>query len=301
LLGELDRARVVEQDKVPGDAVRIGTTLEYRTDDGEPRYARTLRLAHGPAALDMVLSDHPGSGDVAVPATMIVTDRRDVDDAVARARRLIDADLDPGRIVDGLGGDPVVGALVRAAPGLRVPGHVDGTEVAVRAVLGQQISVARARTLLTGLVRTHGDHVEVGPPDLNRLMPTAAVVAGIDDTDLPMPRRRARAIRDLCAAVAGGTIRLDPPADPASTRDALLAIPGIGPWTADYIAMRALGDPDVFLPTDLGTRRALAALGVTDRPAGLTERWRPWRSYAQVHLWHSLARGASRDQPGTGR
>ncbi len=257
------------------------------TDDGEHWYARTMRLSHGPGALRVVLTDQ-GDDTGSVPVTLMLADARDGDEAVTRTRRLIDAGADPAAIVRGLVADPVMGPLVTAEPGLRIPGHVDGDEMAVRAIFGQQVSVARARTMFTRLVEIHGDAVELGVEGLTRLAPTAAMVAAIPPEDFPMPRMRARAIRALCAALADGTIRLDHGVDPHETRARLLELPGIGPWTADYIRMRALGDPDVFLPTDAGTRRALASLGVPDDPADLAERWRPWRSYAQMHLWQHL-------------
>jgi AraC family transcriptional regulator of adaptative response / DNA-3-methyladenine glycosylase II len=185
----------------------------------------------------------------------------------------------------------VIGPLVRRTPGLRVPGHVDGNEIAVRAVLGQQVSVAGARTVAARLTAAHGR--PLAAPDeatgLTHLFPDAATLAALDPDDLPMPRARGRALVGLCAALADGSIRLDRGADRDGVRDALLALPGIGPWTADYIALRALGHPDVFLPTDIGIRDALRGL---DRDpttaAALAESWRPWRSYAQLHLWQTL-------------
>jgi AraC family transcriptional regulator of adaptative response / DNA-3-methyladenine glycosylase II len=167
---------------------------------------------------------------------------------------------------------------------MRVPGHVDGFEVAVRAVVGQQISVAGARTILSRLVRAYGDEVDAGG-SLGCLFPTAATIAAADPTTLPMPRARARALVGLAAAVAEGRVILDRSADRAEVRAALLALPGIGPWTADYIGLRALGDPDIFLPTDLGVRRGLARLGRDERVDRRHSVWRPWRSYALVHLW----------------
>jgi AraC family transcriptional regulator of adaptative response / DNA-3-methyladenine glycosylase II len=180
--------------------------------------------------------------------------------------------------------DPLLAPLVRRRPGLRVPGCVDGFELAVRAIVGQQVSVAGARTVLGRLVAEYGGPVTPVEGLTHRFPAPAALAAG-DPTRLPFPRTRARALVELARLVAEGDLRLDAGADPAETRAQLTAIPGVGPWTADYVAMRALGDPDVFLPGDVGIRDALARLGGPADDA----RWRPWRSYAVVHLWRSLS------------
>jgi AraC family transcriptional regulator of adaptative response / DNA-3-methyladenine glycosylase II len=179
--------------------------------------------------------------------------------------------------------------LVRARPGLRVPGHVDGVELAARAVLGQQVSVAGARTLAARLVASYGRPLELsGDHVVTHLFPSADVLAAIDPTDIAMPRARGRALNAVAAALAEGSVVLDRSADRAEVRAALLAVPGIGPWTADYVALRALGDPDVFLPTDVGVRNAAARLGLDD-PASRSAAWSPWRSYALLHLWTALS------------
>jgi AraC family transcriptional regulator of adaptative response / DNA-3-methyladenine glycosylase II len=171
-----------------------------------------------------------------------------------------------------------------------VPGHVDGNEIAVRAVLGQQVTVGAARTIAARLTAELGKPVARPDGGLTHLFPDVATLASLDPEDLPMPRSRGRALVALCRALAEGDVVLDRGAGRDETRQALLAIPGIGPWTADYIALRALGDPDVFLPADIGTRDALVALGRDPSTAvGLAEAWRPWRSYAQVHLWRTLS------------
>nr|MDQ4008928.1 DNA-3-methyladenine glycosylase 2 family protein [Actinomycetota bacterium] len=198
----------------------------------------------------------------------------------------LDLDADPQAVSAVLDDDPVIGPLVRSRPGLRVPGHVDGAELAVRAVLGQQISVGRARALATGLAEEHGEALEQPSSGVVRLFPSAERLAAIDPRRLPMPRARGHALVRMCQALADGGLALDRSADRGQVRAALLAVPGIGPWTADYIAMRALGDPDVLLETDVGVRRACAALGVeTGDLARVAQRWRPWRSYALMHLW----------------
>ena len=256
---------------------------------GDGWYARTLDLPHGPGSVRLDLDDALEAGETAfVRATFRLTDLRDTGAAHERARRLLDADCDPVAVGEQLGDDPVIGRLVRRTPGLRVAGHVDGDELAVRTVVGQQVSVAGACTVLGRLVATHGKPAETGIPGLTHLFPRAETLAGVDPETLPMPRTRGRAIAGLAAALADGDIALDRGADRADVRARLLALPGIGPWTADYIALRALGDPDVFLPTDIGVRRALTALGHPVDDAPDHGAWRPWRSYALMHLWHSL-------------
>lgn len=253
-------------------------------------YARTLRLPHGPGTLQLRLPQSDAVGETAVAeATFALTDLRDLSAASERTRRLLDADCDPVAVLAALGDDAVLGPVVRSAPGLRVPGHVDGEEIAVRAVLGQQVSVAGARTVAGRFAAQWGDPVDTDVPGLTHLFPSSATLAEQDPESLPMPRARGRALVGMCAALAAGDIVLDRGADRDDVRRALLGLPGIGPWTADYIALRALGHPDVFLPTDIGIRDALTALGQDPtRAADLGERWRPWRSYAQVHLWNTL-------------
>jgi AraC family transcriptional regulator of adaptative response / DNA-3-methyladenine glycosylase II len=254
---------------------------------GEGWYARSLALPHGTGRVHLELEDETAVRFVR--CRLQVEDLRDLSAAVERCRRLVDADCDPVAVADALSDDPVLAPLVSARPGLRVPGHVDGHEIAVRAVLGQQISVARARTLAAGLAERYGVRLPTAGADaVDRLFPSAETLAGLDPEDLPMPRARGRALITLCAALASGEIALDRSADRAEVREQLLAVPGIGPWTADYIALRALGHPDVFLPTDVGVRHALARLGLDPaHAAAVAERWRPWRSYALMHLWTS--------------
>jgi AraC family transcriptional regulator of adaptative response / DNA-3-methyladenine glycosylase II len=235
--------------------------------------------------------DDPETGTAFVRCELTVEDLRDVGAAVERCRRLLDADCDPVAVADGLSDDPRMATLVRQRPGLRVPGSVDGAEIAIRAVIGQQISLAGAISLGAKLVDRYGTDA-VGTPAYDgpgRMFPSAEVLAEADPDALPMPRARGRALVGMCRALADGTVPLDRSADRSEVRARLLALPGIGPWTADYVAMRALGDPDVFLPTDIGVRRALVGRGDDAARVGqISEHWRPWRSYGLMHLWSTL-------------
>ncbi|MFM2078227.1 MAG: hypothetical protein RJA49_2117, partial [Actinomycetota bacterium] len=218
-------------------------------------------------------------------------DVADVQAAVQRTRRLLDLDADPSQIDELLGADPLLAPLVAKRPGLRAPAHPDGTELLVRAVLGQQVSVAGARTLASRLVAAHGEPLANPVGAVTHAFPSAATIAGLRPEDFAMPRARGAALIEACAHVADGRILLDAGSDREATAASLQALRGIGPWTAGYVAMRALGDPDVFLPTDIGVRNALIALGEDGSPrsaAALAERWRPWRSYALHHLWATL-------------
>jgi AraC family transcriptional regulator of adaptative response / DNA-3-methyladenine glycosylase II len=180
---------------------------------------------------------------------------------------------------------------VQGHPGRRVPGAVDGFELAVRAVIGQQVSVAGGRTIAGRLVLLAGEALPTPIGGITHLFPTPAALLALAEHDpaaFPMPGSRRRALVALAEAVEAGSVTIDPGTDPAELRAALVALPGIGSWTAEYIGLRALRDPDAFLPTDLGLRRAARALGQRDDAvhlAGLAETWRPWRSYAMVHLW----------------
>jgi AraC family transcriptional regulator of adaptative response / DNA-3-methyladenine glycosylase II len=212
-------------------------------------------------------------------------------DLVLRARRLCDLDADPAAIDRDLRRDPLLAPRVRARPGLRVPGAWDRGELAVRAVLGQQVSVAAARTLAGRLAAALGEPLAdapVGGP--THLFPTPAALAQADLTRFGLTRARAAALGGLAAALRDGRLDLDDAADPDDLRARLEALPGIGPWTAQYVALRALGDPDAFPAGDLGVRKALAtAVGPATAAAVLAraEAWRPWRAYATLHLWQS--------------
>jgi len=249
-------------------------------------YRRSIRLAKGGG----VVSVHVSTAGV-VMCSLVLDDLADVQAAVQRTRRLLDLDADPMTIDAHLSSDPLLAPLVRARPGLRAPGHLDGTELLVRAVLGQQVTVTAARTLATRLVAAHGEALTTPVGEVTHLFPSAATVAALAPCDFAMPAARGRALIDACAAIADGRVVLDAGSDRADAVEVMQTVRGIGPWTAGYVAMRALGDPDVFLPTDVGVRNALVALGDVGSPrsaAAMAQAWRPWRSYALHHLWASL-------------
>ena len=206
---------------------------------------------------------------------------------IARVRAWLDLDADPAAI------HAVLGADFPALAGLRVPGTLDGFELAVRAVLGQQVTVAAARTLTTRLVERFGTPLATPIDGLTRLFPTPATLAtatGDELGQLGLVRQRQAAIHALAQAVSSGQISLHAGADVAATMDALKALPGIGAWTADYIALRALRWPDAFPSGDVALQKALAPEGqrLTARAAeSRAERWRPWRAYAVIRAWHS--------------
>jgi AraC family transcriptional regulator of adaptative response / DNA-3-methyladenine glycosylase II len=245
-------------------------------------YRRALALSHGQAVVALTPEDG------FVRADLRLDDVRDLSTAVARCRRLLDLDADPVAIADALGADPVLGPMIARNPGRRSPGAVDGEEIAVRAILGQQVSVAGARATATRLVTRYGKPLTAPSGSITHLFPSSATLADADPSELPIPRARARAVVTVAAALATGAVRLDPGADRDEVQAALQALPGIGPWTTSYLRMRALSDPDAFLPTDLGVRRGLEAAGVAGDPTSAraaAEAWRPWRSYAVHHLW----------------
>lgn len=249
--------------------------------DGE-RYHRALSLPHGHGVAVVAPRSSAAGAAPAVGVSLRVEDRRDAGVATTRLRRLFDLDADPVAIDDALAGDELLRPAVLARPGRRVPGSVDPFETAVRAVIGQQVSVAGARTVTGRIVAELGSPLRLDAAPLTHVFPTAQQLAAAERAVFPMPASRARTIVELSARAAAGRVDLGPHVERAEVRRALLDVPGIGPWTAGYVAMRGLGDPDVFLPTDLGVKVGLAALGVGPEHA---ERWRPWRSYALHHLW----------------
>jgi AraC family transcriptional regulator, regulatory protein of adaptative response / DNA-3-methyladenine glycosylase II len=263
-------------------AARAVAGVEQVTDGA---YRRGVRLPQGAGVIGL----KPDDG--AVLAQFWLEDPSDLEAAVEACRRLLDLDRNPEPIRAALGGDELIGSLVQATPGRRVPGSVDGAEIATHAVLGQQISVPGAAKLAARLVAAFGGRLERPVGAVTHLFPAPAVVAAADPARLPMPAARRRALIGLAEALAGGQIVLDGSLTSDEVEGRLLALPGSGPWTTSYIAMRALGDADAFLPTDLGVRHALELLGCDGRPpaaARVAERWRPYRAYAMQHLWAHL-------------
>jgi AraC family transcriptional regulator, regulatory protein of adaptative response / DNA-3-methyladenine glycosylase II len=261
------------------------------------RYRRTIDVDGRHGTIEVT----PGGGGDALTATIRLPDASAVPTIVTRIRRVFDLDTDVGLISVHLASDPVLAPLVAARPGLRVPGAWDGFELAVRAMLGQQITVSGARLLIGRLVEAHGEPLRARSggeaSGLAAVFPTTERVASADLAGLGMPRARAVAISGM-AAVAGGDpdlFRPDGSLDAAIAR--LTALPGVGDWTAHYIAMRALREPDAFPAADVGLLRAMAGPdGLRPTPAALlarAERWRPWRAYAAQHLWTQVAAGGA--------
>jgi AraC family transcriptional regulator of adaptative response / DNA-3-methyladenine glycosylase II len=251
--------------------------------DGQS-YRRSMALEHGAAVADVI------AGEDEVRIELRLDDERDRADTLARCRRLLDLDADTARIDAALGAAPLLAPLVRRRPGLRVPRATDGFELAVRAIVGQQVTLAAARSTGARLVALYGRPLDEPAGSITHLFPTPAAVAEVDPLELRLPRVRANALRALARAVLDGELDLSPGAERAAATRTLLALPGVGPWTASYIGMRALGDSDAFPPGDAAVRRALERLGQDGRPAAagrLAERWRPWRSYALMHLWRA--------------
>lgn len=256
-------------------------------------YSRTLRLPHNSGTATL----RPGPSHV--DATLRLADLRDLPVAVSRLRRLLDLDADPAAVHAVLSSDPDLATTVAEVPGIRVAGTVDGAETLLRAVLGQQVSVAAARTSAARLATALGEPLESPDGGLTRLFPTAATVAEHGATALSGPRRRIDAVRGIAAAIASGDLVVDPGRDPEQLRAELETVPGIGPWTAGYVVLRVLGATDLLLTDDLAIRRGAAALGLPSDLDALrrrARRWRPWRSYAGAHLWRAAARPAARKE-----
>ncbi|MFF0726411.1 AlkA N-terminal domain-containing protein [Streptomyces sp. NPDC004134] len=248
-------------------------------------YRRTLRLpyGHGIASLTPRPGPHPY-----IAARLALTDQRDLAIAISRCRRLLDLDADPVAVDEQLARDPQLAELIAKAPGRRVPRTTDGAEFAVRAVLGQQVSTAAARTHAGRLVTAYGTEIEDAEGGLTHLFPEPGALAGLDPAALAMPQSRRTTLTALVAALAAGDLDLGGGSDWEQARRQLAELPGIGPWTVEVVAMRALGDPDAFPATDLGVRKAAAGLGLPGSPAALVRHsaaWRPWRAYAVQYLW----------------
>jgi AraC family transcriptional regulator, regulatory protein of adaptative response / DNA-3-methyladenine glycosylase II len=248
-------------------------------------YRRTLRLPFGNGIASLTPApDH-------VRCTLVLDDFRDLTSAISRCRRLLDLDADPDAVIDVLSADAALAPVIAKAPGQRIPRTVDEAELAVRTVLGQQVSIKAARTHAGRLVAAHGEPIHDPDGALTHTFPSVEQLGEIDPAHLALPHARRRTLIALIAGLADGSVVLDPGCDWEATRSQLLAVPGIGPWTVEVIAMRGLGDPDAFPASDLGLRLAAKQLSLpTDqRPLiARSGRWRPWRSYATQHLWTTL-------------
>jgi AraC family transcriptional regulator of adaptative response / DNA-3-methyladenine glycosylase II len=248
-------------------------------------YRRTLRLPSGNGLVTLTPApDH-------VRCLLVLDDFRDLATATARCRRLLDLDADPEAVVEALSGDPDLGPVVAKAPGQRIPRTVDETELAVRAVLGQQVSTKAAQTHVGRLVAAYGQPVHDAGGALTHTFPSVEQLSELDPIHLAVPKARQRTLNALVDGLADGSVTLDAGCDWARARRQLLSLPGVGPWTAEVIAMRGLGDPDAFPASDLGLRLAAKQLGLPAQQRTLMEhsaRWRPWRSYATQHLWTTL-------------
>lgn len=308
-----DVLRFLEARAIPGvEAVRRAPAADGDAGEAGGEYARTVRVVAGdgtPRAGWVRVGNDPRSHVLTVtlaPSLLPVLPQ-----VLARVSHLFDLSCDPRIVADAL--DPALNHVRPGAfrAGTRVPGCFDAFEMAARAILGQQVNVQAARTL-AGRVAANdalGTAIDTGITGLTRLFPTPETIAALSAPGevedrlgpLGITRTRARSLLAIAQGIADGPLALDPRADPARAVAALQAIPGVGPWTANYLAMRALGWPDVFLETDIGIRRALAppaeaappSSRATRRPAptelrAMAEAWRPWRSYATVSLWNSL-------------
>jgi len=253
---------------IPGIEAWDGTT-----------YRRSLSLPAGHGVVELTAHDDH------VNARVQLQSWSDLAVAVQRVRRLLDLDNDPEAVDADLESDSRLRSLVHRNPGLRAPGSVDPFETLVRAVVGQQVSVSGARTVAGRIVAAVGDELGIEDDQLSHVFPAAGALTDAPDGTYSMPKGRRDTIRRVSGAVAEGSIELHAGVDWLEARHQLLALKGIGPWTADYVLMRGLGNPDTFLPTDLGVRHALDARGLTVEDSSA---WAPWRSYAVHHLWAGL-------------
>lgn len=235
----------------------------------------TIELSHGISEVILEI-DHPR------PESLL--------GIVSRVRRFCDLDADPVAIASSLATDALLRPLVKARPGLRVPGAWDGFELGIRAILGQQISVRGASTLAGRLVERFGRRLDSTRPGVTHLFPRAEDLANADLASIGLPRKRADTLSAFSAAVASEDLVLDSTVEPEQVRERLRSIAGIGEWTAGYISMRALSDPDAFPAADLVLLRAAGAATAREL-LGFAERWRPWRAYAVLHLWQGVNDG----------
>ncbi len=287
--------------RAPFDAASLFSFLEERALPGVEAirghtYSRTVERG-GRAGI--VIVSHETGRDF-LQLSLNFSPGPDLLDLVRRAGRIFDVDADPLAIGDVLSRDPLLAPLVAARPGLRVPGAWDPFEIAVRAILGQQVSVRGARTLAGRLVAAFGRPLPgEGADGLTHLFPPPRVLAAADLSGIGVPRARGIAIRALALAVHTKKLELSAPRGLDDLEQRLCALPGIGPWTAQYVALRAFGEPDAFPAGDLGLRRALEAAGSSADASALRARaaaWSPFRAYATLHLWNSLAAPAAKKE-----
>lgn len=289
-------------------AVRAIDGVESATHGPVLRYARTLHLPHGPGAFE-------ARWDGRLRLRLEVSSLADVPVAVSRVRRLFDLDADPTAVDAALSADPMLAPLVAATPGIRVPGAVDPHELVIRAIVGQQVSVAAARTHLTRLATAVGTPYDSQIAGLARLFPTASQIADGAEPHLRLPARNLRTVVDTARSLADGELEVGVGDDAVALREALVARPGIGPWTAAYVAMRVLGDPDAWLDGDVALLAGARTLTDLSQPgpnvggrgsetppskaaqhralAARAASWAPWRSYAAMHLWRAASAPAS--------
>lgn len=277
--------------RLPYDAAGVFNWLAVRAVPGvevgdSTYYRRTLLLPDGPAVFEVRWIDQR------LELSAELTSLRGLTPLLARVRRLFDADADPAGIDRTLAAIPELAASVAQTPGIRLPGAVDPQELLFRALFGQQISVAAARTQLGRLAQACGTAVAPPTKPVHLLFPSAAQIWEQGGSVLRGPAARIRSILGVAEGLANGDLQLSWADDPGEQRQRLLALPGVGPWTAGYVAMRVLGHPDILLTSDLALRAGAANLGLPTTPESLA-RWgeqiAPWRSYASLHLWRAAA------------
>lgn len=292
--GEAGVVRLHLPARPPFDAAGVFAWLAARAVAGvevadHDRFERTLALPAGPALVRLRAATGP-AGATGLDVEARLTALADLAPLVARVRRLFDLDADAVAIDEALSADPALAPSIAATPGIRMPGALDPHELVVRALVGQQVSVASARTALTALAAALGEPVDLDGP--RRLFPTPAAIAADGASVLRGPAARIRTIVDVCGRLASGELVVAPERERHELRADLLAVPGIGPWTAGYLAMRVTREPDELLVSDLALRNGAARLGLPADPRDLAARgaaWAPWRSYASMHLWRAAA------------
>ncbi len=250
-------------------------------------YRRTVLLPQSKGIIEL----EPVQQTNSICLRLSLDNLADLNILIQRCRNLFDLDADPQKIATVLVTDPLLAPLVKARPGLRVPGTIDGFELAVRAILGQQVSVAGARTLAARIVRAYGESLTQSHGTLTHYFPTPPALANSDLQGLGLTNSRITALTALSQTIFEEHLSLDPTADREQIITRLIQVPGIGPWTTSYTAMRALRDPDAFPATDLGLRRAFEQLGQPSNAINIekhAQSWRPYRAYAAHYLWANL-------------